>query len=57
MTSFADMRKTVSGTDANAAGYCAANFCGYTYGRLNTVSTAAAVLIFIAHILILKFTG
>ena len=57
MTSFADMRKTVYGTDANAAGYCAANFCGYTYGRLNTVSTAAAVLIFVVHILFLKFAG
>ncbi len=57
MTCFANNANTVSGADTCAPSCCAANSCGYTYGRLITVSTAAAVLIFVVHILILKFTG
>ena len=50
MYGFAHSHNTVSCTGAKAAGYCAANFSGYTYGRLITVSTAAVVLIFIVLI-------
>ena len=51
MFSFANMQNTYSCTDGKASALCAANFSGYTYGRLITVSTAAAVLIFIVPII------
>ena len=51
MLGFASSHNTVSCTGASAAGYCAANFCGHTYGRLIAVSTAVAVLIFLMRII------
>ena len=51
MTGFASMYNTSSCTGAKAAACCVANFCGYTYGRLITVSTAVAVLIFVVRII------
>ncbi len=51
MFGFAHSHNTVSCTGAKAAGYCAANFCGYTDGRLIAVSTAVAVLIFVLRII------
>lgn len=51
MASYACMNNTASCTGAKATGYCAANFYGYTYGRLIAVSTAVAVLIFVVRII------
>ena len=53
MNGCASMYNTVSCTGAKAAGTYSAHFCGYTYADFITVSTAAAVLIFIARLIIM----
>ena len=56
MNGYASMYNTGSCTGAKATGSCSAHFCGYTYADFITVSTAAAVLIFIVRLIIMLNT-